>query len=220
MKEEIEPPRGEAEQETPRRRFDFRWGATIIIGLVICLFVAVVITRSADPCTRWERQLNELTRGLTKHRLARGNARPVAISVLEELNLPCAKVASVREDCVAAYRALLVAESRQNEAKAVIARLRKAVNGLSEPQREIARRRFLENQSLTDIGRDLQIEDVLARQRLDAAVKAIGPGQLAALDSEFETAVNRSQEQLRSAADHNFACDAALKRLVEEAQAH
>jgi DNA-directed RNA polymerase specialized sigma24 family protein len=193
--------------------------AAAVAGLLLVTILAVVATRrAADPCHGWERQLGDLSGTLTLHRLAQGDARHGAVAALEELPLPCAKVATVRDDCAAAYRALLVAEARQAEAKAAVRRLERSVDGLGEPVREVARRRYLLSHDASRIGRDLGLDEGAVAGHLAAAVEALGPERLALADAEIDTALSRSEAQLRIAATRNARCDAALKALVERAQ--
>lgn len=203
-----------------RRRFDPK----LVIGLTLSfLFVTTIITYAVlthedDGCSRWESQVAELSTALTRHRLVEGRRRLSALQALESLSLPCAKVDSARDACVAAYRQLLLAKREQRRAKRAVKTLEKAVAELDEPLREVARQRIIKNHEINEIADALSLTREETRERVSKAMLEIGPDRLERLHGEFEAAVKSAAEHVKNGDRENKRCDIAFKQLVEQSQ--
>lgn len=200
---------------------DRRLVAALTVSFLLVAAVigtAIYLRQVDDGCDRWEEQLQELSRSLTRHRLAKGTGRIAAVEDLESLTLPCPKVGEARDVCAAAYRHIILAEQEQKRAKSMVGRIQKAVASLEEPHKTVALRRLLQNASISDIAEELELSEEVAQHTLDTALAKIGPDRLTDLHKTFEGAIKESDRHIETGTKQNDACDVAFKRLLEEAQ--
>lgn len=221
------PPDGEGESEDvpPPRPSGTSRTARIAVGVVAALLLVglgavTFLSRREDAgCGDWERQFDQLSEALGLYVRSEGLAQTAALSNVEALDLPCAKVAETRDVCVGVYHRLRAAEREHESAKRALAELERVVGSLEEPERTVAERRFIESEPTFVIADklDMPVEEV--RRHLASAEKTIGAGRLREIHGRFEKAVDASKTHVDAARMGNEQCDLLYKRLLEEEQA-
>lgn len=209
-----------ARVSSPRRGLDRKLLAAIALSvfMLVAALTYTLLGAGRGECRNWEGQLETLSRSLTRLRLAKGEGRMAAITALDELELPCAKVAVVRDECAEASRQLARAEQQQLQAKGLLGQLEGAVDRLDEPARSVAKRRLLQSETLVTIADDLDLTPDQARRSLDTALEQLDPGRLEKLQGEIEAAIERSEKHVEIGAIHNKRCDRGFKLLIDQGQ--
>ena len=160
------------------KRVDLRLVAVMGVSfLVVAVVVGVFVAHALrDECSDWVEQLDRVDGGVTKVVRLRGDAREAGLDDLERMQVPCGKVASVRDLCVVGYRHLARAQAEHDQAESLMPAVQRALDALNPALRKAARRCILRDQPEDGGARELGISNE-ERARLGAAIARLRPDQ-------------------------------------------
>jgi len=162
LREPGPPDREQPEDDRkPSPRIDTKLVIAVSASMVTVVIIIVVASLRFHhgECYDWAAEYDLLEQQISRYLTSQGSERAAALDEIEHLNLPCSKVAHSRDLCVHTYRNLDQADELRRRAKNALGRIEQSVLSLDEPWREVARRRFLDQQQPETIARELGLSE-------------------------------------------------------------